>query len=131
MKYLVYKGLARTRSRGTRRRHVIAGKVSQIMHSCRSLSTSSTAHLLRFITAFPFFSDCTPSSARMRIGRVHEASRLGTLVVVSNADSTLTTKTLAPEAADLDVGLRDARVREEQPGAKDWLGEDVEDLLFT
>lgn len=52
---------------------------------------------------------------------------LGTLVVVTDADGTLLAETLAPEAAELNVGLGDAGVGEEEPGTEDGLGEDVKD----
>ena len=55
------------------------------------------------------------------------AIHLGTLVVVTNADGALVAETLAPEATDLNVGLGDALVGEEEPGTEDGLGEDVKD----
>lgn len=55
------------------------------------------------------------------------AIHLGTLVVVTNADGALVAKALAPEATDLNVGLGDALVGEEEPGTEDGLGEDVKD----
>ena len=57
------------------------------------------------------------------------AIHLGTLVVVTNADGALVAKALAPEAADLNVGLGDALVGEEKPGTEDGLGKDVEDSV--
>lgn len=57
------------------------------------------------------------------------AIHLGTLVVVTNADGALVAETLAPEATDLNVGLGDALVGEEEPGTEDGLGEDVEDSV--
>jgi hypothetical protein len=53
--------------------------------------------------------------------------RLGTLVVVTNADGALVAETLTPEATDLNVGLGDALVGEEEPCTEDGLGEDVKD----
>jgi len=53
--------------------------------------------------------------------------RLRTLVVVTNAERTLTAQALGPEPANLDIGLWNARVREQQPGTEDGLSEDVED----
>ena len=55
------------------------------------------------------------------------AIHLGTLVVVTNADSTLVTETLGPEATNVDVGLGDALVGEEEPCTEDGLSEDVKD----
>jgi hypothetical protein len=55
------------------------------------------------------------------------AIHLGTLVVVTDADGALVAETLAPEATDLNVGLGDALVGEEEPCTEDGLGEDVED----
>jgi len=55
------------------------------------------------------------------------AIHLGTLVVVTNADGALVAETLTPEAVDLNVGLRDALVGEEEPCTEDGLGEDVKD----
>ena len=52
---------------------------------------------------------------------------LSTLVIVADTDGALLAKTVGPEAADVDVGLRHAGVGEEQPSTEDWLGEDVED----
>jgi hypothetical protein len=54
---------------------------------------------------------------------------LGTLVVVTNADGALVAKTLTPEATDLNVGLGDALVGEEEPCTEDGLGEDVKDSV--
>lgn len=55
------------------------------------------------------------------------ARRLRALVIVTDADGALLAEALAPEATELDVGLGDALVGEEEPGAEDGLGEDVED----
>jgi len=55
------------------------------------------------------------------------AIHLGTLVVVTNADGALVAETLSPEATDLNVGLGDALVGEEEPCTEDGLGEDVKD----
>jgi hypothetical protein len=52
---------------------------------------------------------------------------LGTLVIVTNADSALVAETLTPEATDLNVGLGDALVGEKEPCTEDGLGEDVKD----
>lgn len=51
------------------------------------------------------------------------------LIVIANADGTLAAETVGPEATDVDVGLRDAGVSEQQPGTKDRLGEDVENSV--
>lgn len=48
-------------------------------------------------------------------------------IIVLDADAALAAEALAPEAGDVDVGLRDAGVGDEQPQAEDGLGEDVED----
>lgn len=58
---------------------------------------------------------------------VLRAIHLGTLVVVTDADGTLLAETLAPEATELNVGLGDGGVGEEEPGTEDGLGEDVKD----
>ena len=47
-------------------------------------------------------------------------------VVVTDADLTLTRKSVRPEAADVGVGLGQVRVGDEEPGAKDGFGENVE-----
>lgn len=52
---------------------------------------------------------------------------LRTLLVVANADTALGAETLAPESTDVNVGLGDALVGEEEPGTEDGLGEDVKD----
>ena len=52
-------------------------------------------------------------------------SDLGTLVV-PNADTALGAETLRPVASNLDIGFGDLPVRNEQPEAKDGLGQDIE-----
>lgn len=52
---------------------------------------------------------------------------LGTLVVVTDTDGALGTETLAPESTDVNVGLGDALVGDEEPGTEDGFGEDVKD----
>jgi len=54
-------------------------------------------------------------------------SSLCTLIILTNADSTLAADTVGPEAAELDLSLGHALVGEEQPGTKDRLGEQIED----
>ena len=49
------------------------------------------------------------------------------LVIITDTDGALAAETLRPEAAKLDIGLWHARMSEQEPGAEDWLGEDVED----
>ena len=50
---------------------------------------------------------------------------LRAFVVVANADAALGAKTVRPEPAELDVGLRQAGVGQQEPKAEDRLGEDV------
>lgn len=52
---------------------------------------------------------------------------LRTLVIVTNTDGTLATETLRPESTNVNVGLWDARVGEQEPCTEDGLGQDVED----
>ena len=52
--------------------------------------------------------------------------RLSTVVVVK-AEGTLTVQTVGPEATDLNLALAKLSVGEQQPGAEDGLGQDVED----
>ena len=63
------------------------------------------------------------------------ASSLRAIVVVSNADGTLTGHTVGPEAAELNVGLGDGCVGVQKPGTKDRLGQNVQyavsDYLLT
>lgn len=47
--------------------------------------------------------------------------------VILEADSTLTAKTVGPEATELNVGLGHVGVGEEKPQTEDGLGEDVKD----
>lgn len=54
---------------------------------------------------------------------------LSTLVVVADTDGALLAKTVGPEAADVDVGLRHAGVGEEQPSTENWLGEDIQNSV--
>lgn len=54
---------------------------------------------------------------------------LSTLVVVADTDGALLAKTVGPEAANIDVGLRHAGVGEKQPSTEDWLGKDVENSV--
>jgi len=56
-------------------------------------------------------------------------SSLRTLIVVTNAKSTLGTYSMSPEASKLNVGLGELGVGEEQPEAEDWLGEDIENSI--
>lgn len=65
--------------------------------------------------------------SRVRRGVVTMSGTLRTLVVITNADGTLAAQALRPETADLDVGLRHADVREQEPSAEDGLREDIED----
>jgi len=53
--------------------------------------------------------------------------RLGTIVVITDADATLAAETLGPEAVEVDVRLGHVGVSEEEPQAEDGLGEDIED----
>ena len=52
---------------------------------------------------------------------------LGTFIVVTDADGTLLAETLAPEATEVNVGLGELGVGEQEPGTEDGLGEDVKD----
>lgn len=52
---------------------------------------------------------------------------LGTLLVVTNTDGTLACEAVGPEATELDVGLWDGLVGDQEPCAEDWLGKDVKD----
>ena len=52
---------------------------------------------------------------------------LGAIVIVTNADTALTTKTLGPEATNINVGLGHAGMGNEEPCTKDDLGENIED----
>lgn len=54
-------------------------------------------------------------------------SSLCTLIILTNADSTLAADTVGPEATELDLSLGHALVGEEQPSTKDRLGEQIED----
>ena len=56
-----------------------------------------------------------------------EWADLCTLVVLTNADSTLAVDTVSPETTDLKLSLGDALVGEEEPGTDNGLGQDVED----
>jgi len=56
-----------------------------------------------------------------------ELTHLSTLVIVTNADSALAGETLAPEATELDLSLRDALVGEQKPCTEDRLGKDIKD----
>lgn len=55
------------------------------------------------------------------------ARHLCTLVILTNADSTLAADTVGPEATKLDLSLGHALVGEEQPSTEDGLGEQIED----
>ena len=52
---------------------------------------------------------------------------LRTLVIITNADGTLAADTMGPEATNVEVGLLQALVSEQEPGTEDRLGKDVED----
>jgi len=71
-------------------------------------------------------SSSTPKSARglcLSLWAMH----LGTLVVVTDTDGTLLAETLAPEATEVNVGLGELGVSEQEPGTENGLGKDVED----
>lgn len=54
---------------------------------------------------------------------------LSTLIVITDADSALTRETLGPEATNVNVGLWDAGVGEQEPGTENWLSEDVKNSV--
>lgn len=51
------------------------------------------------------------------------------VVIVTDADATLVRQAMGPPATELDVGLRDAAVAQEQPQTKDRLGQDIKDAV--
>jgi len=61
---------------------------------------------------------------------MHSGSdNLRTVLVVSNADGTLVTETVGPEATNVNVGLWDGSVHVEQPGTEDSLGQNITDSV--
>lgn len=58
-------------------------------------------------------------------GVTQRSDRLGA-IVVSKTESTLAAEAICPEATDIDVGLGDLGVGEEEPGTEDWLGKNVQ-----
>lgn len=53
----------------------------------------------------------------------------GLILVVTNADAALIGQTVSPVPTDLNVRLRDAAVADEEPKAKNGLGEDVKNCI--
>lgn len=51
------------------------------------------------------------------------------VVVITNTDATLVGQAVGPPATELDVGLGHTAVAQEQPQAKDGLGQDIEDAV--
>ena len=54
---------------------------------------------------------------------------LRTLIVITNTDGALASDAVRPEAANIDLNVLHAGMREEEPGTEDWLGKDVEDSI--
>lgn len=54
---------------------------------------------------------------------------LSTLIVIADTDGTLRAQSVCPEATDIDIGLRDGLVGEEQPSTENWLGKDVQNSV--
>jgi len=56
-------------------------------------------------------------------------SNLRTVLVITDADGTLVTKTVSPEATNVNVGLWNGSVHVKQPGTKDGLGQNITDSV--
>lgn len=49
------------------------------------------------------------------------------VLVIANADTTLSGQPVGPPSAKVDIGLRDAAVAQEEPETKDRLSQNIED----
>jgi hypothetical protein len=54
---------------------------------------------------------------------------LRALIIITNADATLRAQPVSPEPANVDISLRQARVRNEKPSTKDRLGKNVKNSV--
>lgn len=66
--------------------------------------------------------NCQPLLAK--IGTWH-----GLVLIITNANAALIGQTVSPVPTDLNVRLRDTAVADEEPKAKDGLGEDVKNSI--